>query len=436
MVDDAPVEPTRASVVQRNAVERHRDAAPAWGLEVGGSGGPLALHLGPLTLGLGPSAHTNREAALAFDLLALVGRVLEAAERAPMAQASPAKARRQESGASESARGDLPTGPGKAPTSAQGSFDAGLVRGEGQARAGTYAGTFSSGSAGVGLEGANAAGELGASVGASAEAEGTLESDLGSAHGHVKISAEARARLAGRAHADLKGVTADGVAEAGALATAQADGGVSLLGGLASADARGIAEAGTGASATAHAVATFAPPQAAVTGTAGAFAGARAGFEASAGGLGAREKIAAEAWAGVGAKAEFHGGLENGKFTFGFGLGAAVGVGAFLSMEYEVDVSSPGAAAKSIMGLGASLLGSGLDMVLGKVGLDHGEASGVLNGIMAGLFGDTPQAKPGAPTKRKETHAAGDGLSADQQRSRSLSDRMLSNVTTTEGTKS
>ena len=230
-----------------------------------------------------------------------------------------------------------------------GAFDAGPVRGQGAAmtRAGVESRATSHSS--VGPDGASAGFDVGASAGASASAEGRVTTPLGSARGRVSVSVWLGAEASGDAGAHLGGADATVTARVGALADVNADGSATVLGGLAQASGRADAQAGTGAQATATVCAGYAPLEAAIRGSAGAFAGARSGFSASAGVAGYSVGIAAEAWAGVGAKVDIAVGLHDGTFQFSLGLGVALGVGAFLKIDFQLEL-------KPLLRLGADAL--------------------------------------------------------------------------------
>ena len=72
------------------------------------------------------------------------------------------------------------------------------------------------------------------------------------------------------------------------------------------------------APATATVTASYSPLEAAVHTSAGAFAGARTGFSATAGVAGLQVGVTAEAWSGVGAKAELDVGLHDGTLRFSY----------------------------------------------------------------------------------------------------------------------
>lgn len=81
-----------------------------------------------------------------------------------------------------------------------------------------------------------------------------------------------------------------------------------------------------------------------------AFVGARAGVSGSANiGDYAGVHGTAEAWAGVGATAKAHVGLENGKFSARFELGAALGLGFKLGFGFEINFKKIGEGIKNII---------------------------------------------------------------------------------------
>lgn len=261
---------------------------------------------------------------------------------------------------------------------------------EAHARAQAASETFSD-ETGVGVRGGAEA-----SVGASAEAAGRVCSDVGSISGRARISAEAYARLYGEARAGPDGLTASGRAEAGALARAEAEAQAELLGGLVAGTADGRAEAGAGAQATARTAVTFNPPEAVVDAKAGAFAGARAGFKAKGGIAGVGYGIEAEVWTGAGAKAEFSGGLDDGKFKFRATLGVAVGIGACVTIDAEIDTKDLAAMASGVVAVVGKLIG-GVFEGLGQV------AGGIVGGVVergAGSQANQTLAQPRSPAPR------------------------------------
>ncbi len=232
-----------------------------------------------------------------------------------------------------------------------------------------------------------------ASVGASAEAAGSVCSDVGSIAGRARISAEAYARLYGEACAGPDGLRAAGRAEAGVLAVAEADAQAQLLGGLVEGKADARAEAGAGAQATARSAVTFAPPQAVVEGKAGAFAGARAGFSAKGGVAGVGYGIEAEVWSGAGAKAEFTGGLDDGKFKFRATLGVAVGVGACITINVEIDTKDLAAMVSGAVAAVGQLVGGlfgGLGDAVGGLFKGNGGQGAHAAALLDGLGGPAP----------------------------------------------
>lgn len=213
------------------------------------------------------------------------------------------------------------------------------LRAEGRASAEAHALTKSSsevfcdGKNGVGVRGAAEA-----SIGASAEAAGQVTTDLGSIDGRVKVGAELYARAQGEAKAGPTGASATGKVEAGAMATAEAESNLQLGDGLVRGHAEAHAEAGAGGKATGKVGVSYDPPEAVFNAKAESFAGARAGYSAKGGAAGVKYGIEGEVWAGVGAKAEINGGLDDdGKFKVDFCIGASLGVGCMLRFSFEFD---------------------------------------------------------------------------------------------------
>lgn len=183
-----------------------------------------------------------------------------------------------------------------------------------------------------------ARGEVGVSKSLHAEVSGRTQSDVGEAEGYARAGLNAFAGAKGHVVANRDGAEAVGQAAAGATASAEAGGSAKLAGGLAATSGNAKAEVGAGGVVSAKVAVSPLPPKAIVTVGGDSFAGARAGFEAKAGVAGLNVGVRGEAMAGVGAKAEFSAGLEDGKFKFGFGLGVSCGVGFFLRIDFEIDL--------------------------------------------------------------------------------------------------
>lgn len=273
----------------------------------------------------------------------------------------------------------------------EGHFEGAGFSGDASADAEAYAKATATGRTWVGPDGVGAEGSVGATAGVYANTKGSLHTPIGDVNGHASVSAEVYARAKGYVMANTKGADAAGMAEVGAKGHADAHADANLLGGLVTGTADAEAEAGTGAVATGHVGLSYDPPTAIIDGAAGAFAGARAGFSAKGGVAGMEYGVEAEAWAGVGAKAEFSAGLDSdGKFHFSFGIGAAIGVGAFLKVDLALDFKDVGSTVSSVVGAGAAIVGGVLSAVGNVVG---GAAKGVLDvfggifGAVAGLFG-------------------------------------------------
>jgi hypothetical protein len=270
------------------------------------------------------------------------------------------------------------------------SFQSGGVSGKASASAEAYATASATGRAWAGPTGVGAQGSAEASVGVKAQTAGELHTPVGSIRGYAGASAEIYARGQAYVMANHRGADAGATAEVGATAKAEANASANLMGGLVTGQADATAEAGTGATATGRVGLSFDPPKAVVHGSAGAFAGARAGFSAM-GGVGPlKYGVEAEAWAGVGVKAEFHAGIDDGKFRFSAGLGAALGIGAFLKVDFEIDFRDVGSAITGIIGAGAAIVGGVVSAVGGAIGAvakGIGDFFGNIFKGIANLFG-------------------------------------------------
>jgi hypothetical protein len=271
---------------------------------------------------------------------------------------------------------------------AEGRFEGAGFSGEGSAEAEAYARTTATGRTWAGPDGVGAEGSVGATAGVYARTKGALRTPLGSVQGHAAVSAEIYARAKGYVIANTKGADAAGMAEVGARARAEASANAELLGGFFAGSANAEAESGSAAVATGHAAISYDPPTAVLQGSAGAFAGARAGFSAQGGIAGIGYGVEAEAWAGVGAKAEFHAGLDkDGKFRISAGVGAAIGVGAFLRLDLEFDFKDLGATVSSVVGAGAAVVGGVLSAAGSVVGGVVKGVGDVVGGVFGGIFG-------------------------------------------------
>lgn len=229
----------------------------------------------------------------------------------------------------------------------------GRAAAEAHAKANAFSETFIDGS-GVGVRGGAEA-----SVGVSAEAEGSIKTDIGSINGRARVSAEVYARIYGEARAGPDGLSAAARAEVGAIARAESDVNLQLGDGLITGQADARAEAGAGGKANARAAVTFNPAEVLVNAKAESFAGARAGYSAKGGVAGVGYGIECEVWAGAGAKAEINGGLDkNGKFKIEFSLGISVGVGCMVKFSLEFDTKIFGKIAGDIIAAAGDVFGS------------------------------------------------------------------------------
>lgn len=246
---------------------------------------------------------------------------------------------------------------------------------KGHAAAEAHAQAIASSEATVDHTGAVARARAEASAGVSAEADGSITTDIGSIDGRARVSAEVYARLLAEARANQKGLSAEALAEAGAMANADAATKLQIADGLIAGKADARAEAGAGGKATARAGVSFDPPEAIVNAKAESFAGARAGYSAQGGIAGIGYGIEAEAWAGAGAKAEINGGLDkDGKFHLNFSLGLAAGVGCMLKVNFEFDTKIFGKIAGDIIGAAGDVLGGIFGSVAGL--FDGGSGNG------------------------------------------------------------
>ena len=245
----------------------------------------------------------------------------------------------------------------------------GRAAAEAHARANTFSETFIDGT-GVGVRGGAEA-----SAGVSAEAEGSIKTDIGSLSGHAHVSAEVYARIYGEARAGPDGISAAAKAEVGAMAKADADTNLEIGGGWVTGHADARAEAGAGGKANARAAVSFDPPEAVINAKAESFAGARAGYSAKGGVAGIGYGVEAEVWAGAGAKAEINGGLDkNGKFNIEFSLGIAAGVGCMVKFKLEFDTKAFAKVAVDVIGFAADIVGDIFGAVAGL--FDGGSGGG------------------------------------------------------------
>jgi hypothetical protein len=246
---------------------------------------------------------------------------------------------------------------------------------KGHAAAEAHAQAIASSEATFDHTGATARASAEASAGVSAEADGSITTDIGSIDGRARVSAEVYARLLAEAKAGQKGLSAAALAEAGAMANADAATNLQIADGFIAGHADARAEAGAGGKATAKAAVSFDPPEAIVNAKAESFAGARAGYSAKGGVAGIGYGIEAEVWAGAGAKAEINGGLDkDGKFHLDFSLGLAAGVGCMVKVKFEFDTKIFGKIAGDIIGAAGDVLGGIFGAVAGL--FDGGSGNG------------------------------------------------------------
>jgi hypothetical protein len=248
------------------------------------------------------------------------------------------------------------------------------LRAEGRASAEAHA--LARSSSEVFCDGRNGVGVRGgaeASIGASAEAAGSVTTDIGSIDGRAKVSAELYARAQGEARAGPTGASATGLVEAGAMAKAEAESNLQLGDGLVQGHAEAHAEAGAGGKATGKVGVSFDPPEAVVSAKAESFAGARAGYSAKGGAAGLKYGIEAEVWAGAGAKVEINGGLtDDGKFKVDFCIGASLGVGCMVRFSIEFDLKE---FARTVGKVAGAVFGGVFKAVAGLFGGGKGDGS-------------------------------------------------------------
>lgn len=235
----------------------------------------------------------------------------------------------------------------------------GRAKAEAHAEASSYSETYDDGKNVHARVGADA------SVGASAEVEGSIKTQVAQIDGNAKISAEALARAEAEAHAGADGVGASAKAQHAVMTNSTSSTNVSAFGGLVEGHGDAHAEAGAGGQAIAKTEVSFKPPAAVATAKAEAFAGARAGFVAKGGMGGLQGGVGVEVWAGAGAKIEGTAGLtKEGKFKLDFTIGAAVGVGFKININIEIDLKK---AAKTFGDILTFMGGGGIFAAVGKL---------------------------------------------------------------------
>ena len=274
---------------------------------------------------------------------------------------------------------------------------------EAHAKADTFSETFIDGS-GVGVRGGAEA-----SAGVSADADGSIKTDIGELNGHAHVSAEVYARIMGEARAGADGVSAAGKAEVGAMANADSALNLQIADGLVAGHADARAEAGAGGKATGRAAITFNPPEAVIQAKAESFAGARAGYSAQGGIAGIGYGVECEVWAGAGAKAEINGGLnKDGKFKLQFSLGIAAGVGCMFKINFEFDTKAFGKVAADVIGMAGDVLGGIFGAVAGLFDGGSGDGAHAGKAISAAIRQVAPLlADAAAKGAKKEMGATG-----------------------------
>lgn len=209
-----------------------------------------------------------------------------------------------------------------------------------------------------------------ARAGMSAQAQGSVHTDVGDVQGKARVSNEAFVIADAQAEAGPNGASAEAMNAVGALAQAKGETTMTMAEGLVQGSADARAEAGAGAQAKGKVGVSFAPPQMAVNAKAEAFAGARAGYSAKGGVAGVGYGIECEVWAGIGAKAEVNGGIDkDGKLKLEFALGIAYGVGGQVKFGVELDLKEVAKNASKVIGfLGGGFLGAIAGMFGGGAG--------------------------------------------------------------------
>lgn len=316
----------------------------------------VALSVSQLAASSSSSARISPQQAQVFDFLAILGRIFQdAAEflsgqydaqsvRVPMAATAPKNGGAASTGTESRAHT-------QGETTSRGAWLKGQAGEHASAEARATSSSF------AGPDGVGAVAEAEARLGVAASASGSITSDCGSVSGSVRASAELYARAKAYAMANSKGARAGAEVEIGAHLEIDARVDASTLGGNVTVHAEGIAEAGSGAKAQATAGISYEPLEAAVNAKAGAFAGARAGFEAAGGVAGVKYGVSGELRAGVGLNAEINAGIEDGKVRFSFGFGISVGVGFSTAFDVEIDFKAAGKALGDLFGAIAGLFG-------------------------------------------------------------------------------
>lgn len=234
----------------------------------------------------------------------------------------------------------------------------GRAKAEAHAEANSYSETYGDGKNVHARVGADA------SVGASAEVEGSIKTKVAELDGKATISAEANARAQAEAHAGMDGIGASAQAEHGVMAKSTNSTNLKVANGLIEGHGDAHAEAGAGGVATAKTEFSYNPPTAVAHGKAEAFAGARAGFVAKGGMGGVQGGVGVEVWAGAGAKIEGSAALKDGKLKLDFTIGAAVAVGFKINLVVEIDLKK---AAKTFGDILTFMGGGGIFAAVGKL---------------------------------------------------------------------
>jgi hypothetical protein len=194
----------------------------------------------------------------------------------------------------------------------------------------------------AGVDGVKAHGEAGVNVTATRSDGVSTSGKYGTADASYTATATAGAKATGDASLGADGLKAKADLRVGVSAEVKGQAKVESkpIGGVpgltAYAGVEGQVKVGAEAYATGEVALT--KDKAVVKGEAGAFAGVEAKVtgRAGVGPLGVTGTAAG--WAGVGAKAEFNAGYENGKLKLSFGAGAALGYGGYLKGGVEIDV--------------------------------------------------------------------------------------------------
>jgi hypothetical protein len=234
----------------------------------------------------------------------------------------------------------------------------------------------------AGVDGIKAQGEAGLNVTATRSDSVSTEGKLGKADASYNATASAGVKATGSATLDQNGLEVKARAEVGVSASVSGQAKVESkdIGGVpgltAYAGVQGEVKVGANAYAEGTAKLSGNPPTAVIRGEAGAFVGGEATVKARAGLGPVGLEGTASGWVGLGAKAHFDAGYENGKLKLDFGAGAALGYGGFLGGKVEIDVGKAAKIAEHVIDKTGDAIKKGLDVNGdGKIGLDDAKAA-------------------------------------------------------------